>query len=663
MSYEDFYRTYLPNLKGNGEQRRASCPFCGHKDDFSVNIETGQFKCFSSGCAVKGDAFELLMELKSLSFLQAKEELAKYGIRPLGDDPSPRRKESKKKKPSLPEHQITGYVKALTGETIQFLRETRGLSKEVIDKYRLGYHKQKGRFTIPVMQGDECVNIRLYSPDKEPKILPISPGRSIQLYPKDQLSNDKVWLCEGEFDALCGISHELNAVTITGGAGSWRDDFTPLFKDKRVYIAYDCDEGGRKGARRIAEILCKIAQVRIIDLGLGDGEDITDWFVNYGKSKKELLELIQKSPVYLREEKKELGSQEKEKEKIIFINGRQLIEEKISEPVTPIGKGFLVPERYTILAAEDGEGKTTLCTQLTLSIITGTPFLNFFPIPKPVKVLYFCGENSRGDIKAKIEFQKTEIEKILKRSIIEDLQDRLLLVEPININFFLTQADKKQLHNWLEKIKPKIVIFDPLANFISSEKSLSDDRLARGTVKVLTEIAQEYKCFPILTTHFKKELINPKTGRSMVTLDNAFQMVHGSKYWINSAASQIVIVRANLQRFIKAKKLGFKFKTVTSTEPIQVLRNPNLWYEELPSNQMDKAKLTPGDVKEVLDRKFKGKALPSQIEDVGGKELDCSQRMIRDFIKLGKKQGIFWKNKAGEIESVDLVEKNKLFGN
>ena len=137
-SYESFYQTYLPNLKGSEKQKRTTCPFCEHKEDFSVNIETGQFKCFYAGCGEEGDAFDFLMRLKSLSFSQAKEELAKYNIRPLRDNPSPHRKESKREKPSLPKYQIRGYVKALLDERRQFLKERRGISGEVIEKYKIG---------------------------------------------------------------------------------------------------------------------------------------------------------------------------------------------------------------------------------------------------------------------------------------------------------------------------------------------------------------------------------------------------------------------------------------------------------------------------------------------------------------------------------------------
>ena len=78
---------------------------------------------------------------------------------------------------------------------------------------------------------------------------------------------------------------------------------------------------------------------------------------------------------------------------------------------------------------------------------------------------------------------------------------------------------------------------------------------------------------------------------------------------------------------------------------------------------MDKAKLTPKDVKNVLDQKFKGKTLPAIFWEVAAKELGCSQVQIKELFKLGKKQGLLWKNKNGEIETASLADKSKLFNN
>lgn len=489
--------------------------------------------------------------------------------------------------------------------------------------------------------------------------------------------NDPVFILEGEKDVDNLREWNLTSTCCPMGAEKWRSqekEYNRFLKGREVVIIPDNDEEGERHLTQVASSLKGIAKsVKVLRL-LG-ARDFSDWKArDKGNTEEKFLILASESQKYRKNgtaphktngllAKKWDSPPPEEKPARIYITGKQLVEEPIRESAAPIGNGFFVSERYTILAASDGEGKTTLCLQLALAAITGTTFLDCFPVPKPVKVLYFCGENSRGDIKAKVEFQRAEMEKILGRSIIEDLANNLIIVEPININFLLSQADKQELYNWIEDHKPNIVIFDPLADFISSANSISDDRLARGTVKLLTELARTFKCFPLLTTHFKKEAVNPVTGKSIVTLDNAWDMVHGSKYWLNSAASQIVIIRANLQRYAKAKKLGFKFKTVTSTEPIQVLRNENLWYEELLSNEMDKAKLTPRDVKNVLDQKFKGKTLPTIFWEVAAKELGCSQIQIRELFKLGQKQGLLWKNKNGEIETASRATKSKLFDN
>lgn len=46
-------------------------------------------------------------------------------------------------------------------------------------------------------------------------------------------------------------------------------------------VIYDCDTKGREGARKVAAILSSTAnEVKVIDLGLNDKEDLTDWFVH-----------------------------------------------------------------------------------------------------------------------------------------------------------------------------------------------------------------------------------------------------------------------------------------------------------------------------------------------------------------------------------------------
>jgi len=480
-------------------------------------------------------------------------------------------------------------------------------------------------------------------------------------------SDGSVFICEGEKDVDSLREWSLTATTCPMGAEKWKSqerEYNRYLKGRDIIIIPDNDEEGERHLNQVASSLQGLAR-NINVLRLPGAKDFTEWrdkdknntedkFLMLAGEALEFKKkgLLQKAPPG--------NTTAKEKTERLFMTGRQLVEEPVRESAAPIGKGFFVSERYTILAASDGEGKTTLCLQLALSAITGTTFLDFFPVPKPVKVLYFCGENSRGDIKAKVQFQRTEIEKILGRSIIEELEKNFILVEPININFWLNPKDNTDLHAWLEEIKPNIVVFDPLADFISSQKSLSDDSLARGTVKILTELAQKYKCFPIITTHLKKEAVDPKTGRSIVTLDNVWDFVHGSRYWLNSAAAQIIIIRANLQKYPKAKKLVFKFKTVTKINPLLLMRNENLFYEELDPDKMSLASLTAEDVRSILEKRCKGQQVESILIDTVRSDLGCGVTMAKDLIKTALKTNLIYRDKKDNLIKLTNSARNSL---
>ena len=76
---------------------------------------------------------------------------------------------------------------------------------------------------------------------------------------------DLIFLTEGEADCICALSHGLETVTVTGGAGTWKPEFTPHFQGRDVVICYDADVVGYNGAHKVAKELAQVAQrVRIL---------------------------------------------------------------------------------------------------------------------------------------------------------------------------------------------------------------------------------------------------------------------------------------------------------------------------------------------------------------------------------------------------------------
>jgi DNA primase len=172
----------------------------------------------------------------------------------------------------------------------------RGIPDELVDYYGLGFDGR--RITIPITNRDGEVAFFKLARDPEdssdgPKMM-ASEGSHVELYGWERIlaKPDRIVICEGEFDRLVLEAQRIPAVTSTGGAGVFRREWAKdLERIPEVYVCFDRDEAGRAGALRVARM---IPQARIVELPeeVGDGGDVTDFFVRLGKSNDEFLNLL-----------------------------------------------------------------------------------------------------------------------------------------------------------------------------------------------------------------------------------------------------------------------------------------------------------------------------------------------------------------------------------
>lgn len=99
-----------------------------------------------------------------------------------------------------------------------------------------------------------------------------------------------ILITEGEKDADTGNS--LNFTTTTsGGAGSWRPEFSEYLLEKRVVVIADADEPGRKHARQIVKSLHgKVKSLKLLEIP--GAKDLTEW-CEQGGTHDALLKLIE----------------------------------------------------------------------------------------------------------------------------------------------------------------------------------------------------------------------------------------------------------------------------------------------------------------------------------------------------------------------------------
>lgn len=184
-----------------------------------------------------------------------------------------------------------------------------GISDEVINDLKI---KTEDTHTIafPVMMFNKLVDVRTYNPGGTPKIKSRPGATSGFIIPYDlwQLSPKSKWtiLCAGEKDMAVARSNGLEAITLTGGEMAL-PLFTNCFKGRKIAICYDNDEAGLKGAQRVASVIKEYAEeVKVVtgfhEVCIEKGEDITDFFMKYNKTKADLIEYIKAAPEFTEED-------------------------------------------------------------------------------------------------------------------------------------------------------------------------------------------------------------------------------------------------------------------------------------------------------------------------------------------------------------------------
>ncbi len=150
--------------------------------------------------------------------------------------------------------------------------------------YKCAVKKRRSLWTDRVITNPAGPVTRCYrftQEDKADRWRVVPPGLQLQWI--GDLSGADLLLCEGEWDLFCAFDHGFTwAVTHTAGAGTWLPAWTPLFAGKRVWICYDRDVIGMRGAARVARALWPVAStVRLVDLplpGIPDAKDLSDFF-------------------------------------------------------------------------------------------------------------------------------------------------------------------------------------------------------------------------------------------------------------------------------------------------------------------------------------------------------------------------------------------------
>ena len=205
-----------------------------------------------------------------------------------------------KAKLTLSVSEIVGWHDTMPAQRRWYWQQ-RGFTDDTIDRFTLGWDGDRQAYTIPALYRNvpfavkyrntperlskardafnaEFARLKAEHPDWDKSTIiahcpPIPPkyygisGSRVGIFNAECLwTAQDVVICEGEIDAMLLVQAGYNAVTSTGGAGSWKAEWARFFAGvQRIYVLFDNDAAGSDGAMKVRASLTRARIVQYPD--------------------------------------------------------------------------------------------------------------------------------------------------------------------------------------------------------------------------------------------------------------------------------------------------------------------------------------------------------------------------------------------------------------
>ncbi|AXR66856.1 CHC2 zinc finger domain-containing protein [Leptospira mayottensis] len=366
-------RSYGIELKKHGTNWMGRCPF--HEDktpSFIVTPAKNLWHCMGA-CKTGGSAIDFVMKREGMSFQEAVEELREK--LPKGDKLTNKnnaptqlvlerelgRKIPTTERASEEEREIIfnalSYYQGTLRESrnaLSYLNTRKLGSEESIERFQLGYCDGRMGRTLPVRQSGIGVKVRdvlkdfgilsengqeyfrgrivipIFTKEKElcgmygRRIIPSKSGSPNHLYlpgrhmgiwnEEDAFTKKELVLCESILDALTYWENGIRNVTCSYGVEGYTEELHQRIIEReirRVYISYDGDGAGDKGAKKI-HLKLKEKEITTYRVMLPLGMDVNEVAVRSEEPQDTLIRLLEESPVYGEEDYDKEGGNKKQ---------------------------------------------------------------------------------------------------------------------------------------------------------------------------------------------------------------------------------------------------------------------------------------------------------------------------------------------------------------
>ncbi len=412
---EAFFLNELKNVQRRGQEVKAECPFkelhesqTDNNPSLTVNLAKGVYYCNS--CHSKGNIHTMYKTLYGLSNEEAWFQLGDALKIPRPDGSKPTR-------PEIDVGLIQEYhqrLMNLTGPIRDMLKERRGLTDETLKRFQLGWDGE--RITIPVYdEYNTLVNFRRYkwnSNEDQWKVLNYvdeynNAYGEVRIFGIDRVIDDTVdyivW-SEGEMDRICCEQHGFPTACPTSGAGTWKAEWTKLFRNKkRVYLAQDNDEAGRNATKKLCEKLYRVVDVYTINWpeNFPVKGDITDFFTKCGQTSEDFQNLLDNATKYVDPSLADNRvADENEAAEVHLSDSSEagFVGKRIRVPVMVSGKDstpYLCPKTLKASCGDASDAEARKCQHCNLALNGGEMMKTMTSADKDLMKLIKCTEKQQ----------------------------------------------------------------------------------------------------------------------------------------------------------------------------------------------------------------------------------------------------------------------------
>lgn len=432
---------------------------------------------------------------------------------------------------------------------LDYLKNERNLAEKTIKHFQLGFSREKNAIAIPIFKNKILIDFkyRILPPNDENRFMR-EVNSETWIFNEDGLEHarktGKILLMEGEIDVMSAWQAGMKAViSPTSGKESYQSWIELLDNISRVYVCYDNDLPGQKGAYKLAERLGidKSWEIQILqEEGL---KDLNDYFKKYNL--ENFKKLVKEAKPFYTKQYISLGDVI---EKLKTGQDAGLVFDLM--PKNTFQDGWL-----TILSAKTNVGKTSMLLNLAKECAEKDIPVLIFPIER--------GPESSAKRYLQIKYNE-ETFAFWGESDWEKAK------EEANVPLYFYNernklTDPEFLKTILEKAKKifgiKVIFIDHL-QYLFDRRMEDSNRAASIAVQNLKRIAEENEMIIFLVSqmrkiespgsqHFKRPNIDDIFGSSAVKQDaEAVAILYTEKLQNNELGVEFVKNKGQLTHYV-----------------------------------------------------------------------------------------------------------------